>query len=192
MIAIIKYNAGNTKSVQNALSRLGVNSIVTDDPSEIKQAEKVIFPGVGEAGSAMSYLQQRGLDEVIRNLTQPVLGICLGLQLMCRSSEEGDVKCLGIFDLPVRKFPELDLVPHTGWNAINCSDNPLLAGISSLTDFYFVHSYYAEISDESIATCDYIVPFSAALQKNNFYATQFHPEKSAEAGEQILKNFIAL
>lgn len=192
MIIIIKYNAGNTKSVQNALSRLGVQSVITDDPTKITNADKVIFPGVGEARSAMEYLQERGLDEIIKNLSQPVLGICLGLQLMCKQSEEGNVKCLGIFENIVQKFPERELVPHIGWNEIQCSPSKLFKGINSVEDVYFVHSYYAGISSETSATCNYILPFSAALQKDNFYATQFHPEKSAGIGEQILKNFIEL
>jgi imidazole glycerol-phosphate synthase subunit HisH len=192
MIAILKYNAGNIKSVNNALKRLGYSSIITDNISEIQNAEKVIFPGVGEAGTAMQYLTERGLDKVIFELTQPVLGICLGLQLMCRHTEEGDTKCLGIFDSDVRLFPPVEKIPHMGWNNCMTLKGELFKGITVRDDLYYVHSYYAEISSCTIATCDYIVPFSAAMRKNNFYATQFHPEKSAGTGEKILKNFLEL
>lgn len=192
MIAIVKYNAGNITSVQNALERLGYSNMVTDDPKLIQQAEKVIFPGVGEASSAMQYLREKGLDEVIKNLTQPVLGICLGQQLMCRFSEEGNTECLGIFDTTVKKFEPRLKVPHMGWNTLEAQNSELYNGISSEENFYFVHSYYAEVSQETTAVCDYIVPFSASMQKNNFYATQFHPEKSSQAGEQLLLNFLKL
>ena len=192
MIAILKYNAGNIKSVQNALTRLGYKSMITDNTSELLSADKVIFPGVGEASSAIHYLKERGLDKTIMELKQPVLGICLGLQLMCRSSEEGDTKCLGIFDTDVRLFPPVDKIPHMGWNNCLTLKGNLFKGISVYDDLYYVHSYYAEISSSTIATCDYILPFSAAMQKENFYATQFHPEKSAETGEKILKNFLKL
>jgi glutamine amidotransferase len=192
MIAIVKYNAGNITSVQNALERLGYSSMVTDDPKLIQQAEKVIFPGVGEASSAMQYLREKGLDEVIKNLTQPVLGICLGQQLLCRFSEEGNTDCLGVFDTTVKKFEPKLKVPHMGWNTLETKNSELYNGISSEENFYFVHSYYAEISQETTAVCDYIVPFSASMQKNNFYATQFHPEKSTQAGEQLLLNFLKL
>jgi glutamine amidotransferase len=192
MIAILKYNAGNIKSVQNALTRLGYKSMITDNTSELLSADKVIFPGVGEASSAIHYLKERGLDKTIMELKQPVLGICLGLQLMCRSSEEGDTKCLGIFDADVRLFPPVDKIPHIGWNNCLTLKGNLFKGISVYDDLYYVHSYYAEISSSTIATCDYILPFSAAMQKENFYATQFHPEKSAETGEKILKNFLKL
>jgi glutamine amidotransferase len=192
MIAIVRYNAGNIKSVQNALRRLGRESIITDDPAELKMAEKVIFPGVGEAGTAMSYLKERGLDETIRALTQPVLGICLGLQLMCRYSEESDTKCLGIFDTDVRLFPPVDKIPHMGWNSFLSLRGNLFNGISRDDDVYYVHSYYAEISSCTDATCDYIIPFSASMSRDNFYATQFHPEKSADIGAAILKNFLDL
>ncbi len=192
MIAILKYNAGNIKSVQNALSRLGYESKITDDPSELTKADKVIFPGVGEASSAISYLRERKLDETIISLKQPVLGICLGLQLMCRFSEEGETTCLGIFDADVRLFPPLDKVPHMGWNNCLSLKGDLFSGINNEDDLYYVHSYYAEISSCTIATCDYILPFSAAMKKDNFYATQFHPEKSAGSGERILKNFLEL
>jgi glutamine amidotransferase len=192
MIAIVKYNAGNIKSVQNSLNRLGYKSIITDNPDELKSADKVIFPGVGEAGSAIQYLRERGLDQTIVSLSQPVLGICLGLQLMCRHSEERDTKCLGIFDADVKLFPPVDKIPHMGWNNCLTLKGDLFKGISVNDDLYYVHSYYAEISSCTLATCDYILPFSAAMQKGNFYATQFHPEKSAEKGEKILKNFLEL
>ena len=192
MIAIIKYNAGNIQSVQNALNRLGVESVITDDKTTILNADKVIFPGVGEASSAMNYLKERELDEVIRSIKQPFLGICLGLQLMCKYSEEGNTDCLGIFDTKVKLFPPKLKVPHIGWNNFKTSDVELFKGIRSSEDFYFVHSYYAELCEETIAVTDYINSISAALQKSNFYATQFHPEKSASVGEKLLKNFIKL
>lgn len=192
MIAIIKYNAGNIRSVQNALSRLGYQSIITDDKEEIKRAEKVIFPGVGEASSAMNYLKNKSLDKLILSLTQPFLGICLGLQLMCQFSEEGNTKCLGIFDSHVKLFPVIEKVPHMGWNNFKSINGPLFNQVQIENDVYYVHSYYAEVCENTLADCDYILPFSAALQKNNFYATQFHPEKSAEVGAQILLNFLKL
>jgi glutamine amidotransferase len=192
MIAIIRYNAGNIKSVQNALTRLGFKSIITDDPAELNDADKVIFPGVGEASSAMQYLRTRGLDNTIRSLKQPVLGICLGLQLMCRYSEEANTECLGIFDSNVRLFPPVDKIPHMGWNNFLTMKGELFKDISVDDDVYYVHSYYAEISASTSATCDYILPFSASMARDNFYATQFHPEKSAAVGEKILKNFLEL
>ena len=192
MIAIIKYNAGNTCSVQNALNRLGYETIITDVEEELQKADKVIFPGVGEASTAMSYLKERGLDRVILRLKQPVLGICLGLQLMCEESDEGNTNCLGIFNNKVCKFPNREIVPHMGWNNFTEVRGTLFNGISQDKDVYFVHSYYADISEQTTAVCDYITPFSAALEKDNFYATQFHPEKSADIGEQILKNFLEL
>lgn len=192
MIAIIKYNAGNTKSVENAVKRLGFDCIITDDPSEIKRANKVIFPGVGEASTAMAYLKQHQLDQLIVSLKQPVLGICLGLQLMCKSSEEGNTRCLGIFDSAVKKFPPIDIVPHMGWNNLLETSGAMFKGISQTNDVYFVHSYYAELVKDTVATCNYILPFSAAIQKDNFYATQFHTEKSAQIGEIILNNFLSL
>lgn len=192
MIAIIKYNAGNIRSVQNALNRLGYVSVITDDPDTIRSAEKVIFPGVGEASSAMTYLRERGLDQLIISLKQPVLGICLGLQLMCKSSEEGVTECLGIFNSDVKKFQGDELIPHMGWNSFEFIDSKLLNGVNVADDFYYVHSYFAEVSDDTVATCNYIRPFSAVMNKNNFYATQFHPEKSAGVGEQLLKNFLEL
>jgi glutamine amidotransferase len=192
MIAIIKYNAGNTCSVQNALERLGYETIITDNEEELQKADKVIFPGVGEASTAMTYLRDRGLDQVILRLKQPVLGICLGLQLMCEASEEGDVSCLGIFKSKVCKFPNTEITPHMGWNDFTDVKGVLLKGIKKTNDVYFVHNYYADLSNETTAVCNYIKPFSAALEKDNFYATQFHPEKSADIGEKILKNFLDL
>ncbi|TVQ83408.1 MAG: imidazole glycerol phosphate synthase subunit HisH [Bacteroidetes bacterium] len=189
-IAIIKYNAGNIKSVSNALSRLGVDHSITDNPDEILAADKVIFPGVGEASTTMEYLGKKNLDLLIRELNQPVLGICLGMQLMCRHSEEGDTPCLDIFDLPVKKF-NIDLkIPHMGWNSLTEVKSPLLDQSLEGQYVYFVHSYYVPVAKETAAVSHYGVPFSAALQKDNFYATQFHPEKSGDVGERILKNFL--
>lgn len=192
MIALIKYNAGNIQSVQNALNRLGYESIITDDKHSILNAEKVIFPGVGEASSAMKYLKERELDQVIKSVTQPFLGICLGLQLMCTKTEEGNTDCLGIFDTQVKLFPPEEKVPHMAWNNFESIRGNLFQNIKTKDDVYYVHSYFAELNENTIAVCDYINPFSAALQKDNFYATQFHPEKSAQVGEQILKNFLEL
>ncbi len=192
MIAIIKYNAGNIASVKNALGLLGYPCIVTDRESDILKADKVIFPGVGEASSAMQYLKQRNMDALIRSLKQPVLGICLGQQLMCAHSEEGEVDCLNIFDANVRKFPPNDIVPHMGWNNLQETRGALFSNLRNSEDFYFVHSYYCELSADTVASCDYILPFSAAMQKDNFYAVQFHPEKSAAAGEKLLLNFLEL
>ncbi len=193
MIAIIKYNAGNIKSVQNAITRLGYDSIITNDPDKIKAADKVVFPGVGEASSAMHFLQEKELDQLIVSLKQPVLGICLGLQLLCKYSEEGNTKCLGIFNTTAKRFPPKEKVPHIGWNnfsQINTSN--LLKDTCQEDDMYYVHSYYAEICEDTLAVCNYIQPFSAIMQKDNFYAMQFHPEKSAETGEKLLKNFLEL
>ena len=194
MIAIIKYNAGNISSVQNALNRLDCQSVITDDAETILKADKVIFPGVGEASSAMHYLKDKKMDELIISLTQPMLGICLGLQLMCKHSEEANTTCLGIFDSEVKLFPQnvQEKVPHIGWNNFENIEGTLFENISILQDVYYVHSYYASVSNETKATCNYIVPFSAAMQKDNFYATQFHPEKSADVGAQLLKNFLSL
>lgn len=192
MIAIIKYNAGNTKSVFNAVTRLGYEAVITDDFEVIKNAKKVIFPGVGEASSAMKYLKQKGLDKIIKNLKQPTLGICLGQQLMCEFSEEGNVSCLGIFPIQVKKFPTKDIVPHMGWNTIYDLETSLFIEVQENSDVYYVHSYYCELSNFTIVKTDYILEFSAALNKDNFYATQFHPEKSAGIGEQVLKNFLEI
>jgi len=196
-VAIVKYNAGNIYSVIHALNRLGVSPILTDDAAELRAADKVLFPGQGEARQAMGYLRQHGLDEVIRSLKQPVLGICIGQQLMCRHSEEGDTDCLGIFPVDVKRFcPQRheDKVPHMGWNQVvmNHADNGLFSGVNDGDYVYFVHSYYVPLCDETIATTDYILPYSAALHKDNFYATQFHPEKSGAVGERILANFLKL
>lgn len=192
MIAIIDYNAGNISSVQNALNRLGYDSIITRDKNQIVNADKVILPGVGEASSAMSYLKKYELDSLIKELKQPFLGICLGMQLMCKYSEEGTVDCLGIFDIDVKLFPPEEKVPHMGWNDLSALKGDLFKNIKPLDDVYFVHSFYAELGSDTAAQCDYILPFSAAFQKDNFYATQFHPEKSAAIGEKILKNFLEL
>lgn len=197
-IVIIKYNAGNIESVGNALRRLAVNAEITDNHDAIRQADKVIFPGVGEASSTMDYLRKHKLDELIISLQQPVLGICLGLQLMCSHTEEGDTNCLGIFNERVRRFvPEsgqeyVTKVPHMGWNALYHVKTPLFSSELENSYVYFVHSYYAGTGEHTAATCDYILPFSAALQKDNFYATQFHPEKSGETGAAILQNFLNL
>lgn len=171
---------------------MGFESVITDNPDELRAADKVIFPGVGEANSAMRYLKEKGLDEVIKSLKQPVLGICLGLQLMCIASEEGNTECLGIFPNKVLRFQGDAIIPHMGWNDFTSSIGPLFDGIKSEDDVYFVHSYYAELGEYTTATCDYIQPFSAAISKENFYATQFHPEKSAGIGTRLLKNFLDL
>ena len=192
MIAIIDYVAGNVKSVENAVRKLGYETLITSNPEEIKNAEKVIFPGVGEASTAMNYLKSLKLDELIPTLKQHFLGICLGQQLLCDFSEEGNTKCLGIFDLKVKQFPATDIVPHMGWNNLQKMDGPLFEGISEDDNFYFVHSYYCEIGENTTSECDYILPFSATLQKDNFYGTQFHPEKSGNVGSKILENFLKL
>lgn len=194
MVAIIKYNAGNVQSVQYALQRIGVDSIVTDDKATIESADKVIFPGVGHANAAMQYLRERQLDQLIVSLKQPVLGICLGLQLMCKFSEEGKTDCLGIFDEQVKLFSTslatVHKIPQIGWNNIYDYHSKLFTGVNDNEFVYTVHSYYAALGAATIATTDYIIPYSAALEKDNFYAVQFHPEKSGKLGEQILKNFI--
>ena len=194
-IAIVKYNAGNIRSVLYAMERIGVEAKVTDVPEEIHSADKVIFPGVGEASSAMKYLKARGLDELIRNLKQPVLGICLGMQLMCEYSEENDTPCLGIFKTTVRKFDRGPLnlkVPQIGWNQVTGLSDPVFSGVSQNPYCYFVHGYYAELCNETAGETEYGINFSSALRKENFYGLQFHVEKSAAAGAQMLKNFIEL
>lgn len=192
MIAIIDYASGNVKSVENAVQRLGLKTVVTRDHEIIQKADKVIFPGVGEASTAMKNLRNKGLDELIPTLTQPFLGICLGQQLLCDFSEEGDTPGLGIFNIKVKKFPAIDTVPHMGWNSLIQRKGELFNNLNEDEDFYFVHSYYCEINDNTTSVCDYIVPFSATLQKDNFYGTQFHPEKSGDAGSIMLKNFLTL
>ena len=193
-IAIIKYNAGNVASVMYALDRIGQKYKWTDDPEEIKNADKVIFPGVGEASTAMAYLKEKGLDTLIKGLKQPVLATCIGMQLLCKHSEEGNVDCIGVFDVEVKKFVSQDLkIPHVGWNSIKPKgDNPLMKGLKEEEFVYFVHSFYAPVNTYTTAVCEYVQPFSAMLQKDNFYAAQFHAEISGKAGEQILKNFLAL
>ncbi len=194
-VAIIKYNAGNIYSVEYALRRLGVEAKITKNMEELRQADKVIFPGVGEAANTMDYLKNAGLDKFIKSLKQPVLGICLGMQLLCSHSEEGDVDCLGIFKTDVKKFMPIQhehKVPHMGWNTITCTRSPLFKGFTKEEFVYFVHSYYVPICTDTVAETDYILSFSAALHKDNFYATQFHPEKSGSVGERILKNFLSI
>ena len=194
-VAIVKYNAGNIFSVKHALKRLGIAAEVSANPEVLTQADKVIFPGVGEAKTTMEYLRHTGMDKLIQGLKQPVLGICLGMQLMCRHSDEGNVDCLHIFDTDVKHFepenPE-DKVPHMGWNSLRQLKGPLFEGVDEDEFVYFVHSFYVPDNACNVATADYILPFCAALQQNNFYATQFHPEKSGKIGEKILSNFLSL
>ena len=193
-VAIVKYNAGNVNSVVNALKRLGIEPLLTDNAEELMKADRVLFPGQGEASGAMEYLKARRLDEVIRSLKQPVLGICIGQQLLCRHSEEGNTDCIGVFDAEVRRFqPQRheDKVPCMGWNRLYDTKSPLMQGLEG-EYVYFVHSYYVPVCNETIATADYILPYSASMHKDNFYACQFHPEKSGKVGEQILKNFLSL
>ena len=194
-VAVIKYNAGNIRSVDYALKRLGVEAVITADEAVLRAADKVIFPGVGEAETTMDFLRASGMDRLIKELRQPVLGICLGMQLMCRHSEEGDVDCLGIFDTDVKRFISQrheDKVPHMGWNTIPRINSGLFKGFTKEEFVYFVHSFYVPVSDCTAAVTDYIHPFSAALHKDNYYATQFHPEKSGSVGERILRNFLEL
>ena len=209
-VAVVKYNAGNIYSVIHALQRLGVTPVLTDNPEELQKADKVLFPGQGEASNAMRYLREHNLDKVIRDLKNPILGICIGQQLMCRHSEEGDTDCLGIFDVDVLRFqPQKheDKVPHMGWNQLSFAQNKklkekreklslvesgLFKGFSEGEFVYFVHSFYVPVCENTIAITDYILPYSAALHKDNFYATQFHPEKSGSVGERIIKNFLEL
>ncbi|MCM5530672.1 imidazole glycerol phosphate synthase subunit HisH [Parasegetibacter sp. NRK P23] len=193
-LAIVKYNAGNIQSVLYAMDRIGVSAEVTDDPEMIRSADKVLFPGVGEASTAMNYLKERKLDELIISLKQPVLGICLGMQLMCRHSTENDTDCLGIFDVDVKRFQPAEgaseKVPQIGWNALYDLKTPLFEGLDNDAYVYFVHSYYAAQSPYTIASTNYVLPYSAALHRDNFYGVQFHPEKSADVGQKILENFI--
>ena len=209
-VAVVKYNAGNIYSVIHALQRLGVTPVLTDNPEELQKADKVLFPGQGEASNAMRYLKEHNLDKVIRDLKNPILGICIGQQLMCRHSEEGDTDCLGIFDVDVLRFqPQKheDKVPHMGWNQLSFAQNEklkekreklslvesgLFKGFAEGEFVYFVHSFYVPVCENTIAITDYILPYSAALHKDNFYATQFHPEKSGSVGERIIKNFLEL
>lgn len=194
-VAVVKYNAGNIRSVDYALKRLGVEAVVTSDKTELAAADKVIFPGVGEAKTTMGFLHANGMDTFIKSLKQPVLGICLGMQLMCRHSEEGDVDGLGIFDADVIRFVPLkhqDKVPHMGWNTIGSMSSALFEGFQKEEYVYFVHSYFVPVTEYTAAITNYIHPFSAALHKENFYATQFHPEKSGSVGECILRNFLKL
>ncbi len=191
-IAIIDYGAGNIQSIKFAIKRLGFEAVLTNDEEEIKAADKVIFPGVGEASSAMKMLKNSKLDKLIPKLTQPVLGICLGMQLMCSHSEEGDTTGLSIFDVPVLKFNKSVKVPQIGWNQISNLSTPIFSDIKELEYVYLVHSYYVAECDETIATSEYGIKYSTALKKNNFYGVQFHPEKSSDAGEKILKNFLEL
>jgi glutamine amidotransferase len=191
-VAIVKYNAGNILSVTYALERLGISPVVTDNIEELQKADRVIFPGVGEASTAMAYLKERSLDAVIKNLEQPVLGICLGMQLLCSYSEENNTNCLSVFDERVVSFlPNgTDKIPQVGWNTIRDFSSELFKGLPANAYCYFVHGYYAALGPDTIATTNYILPYSAALHKNNFYGVQFHPEKSAAVGEKILQNFL--
>lgn len=191
-VAIVKYNAGNVRSVTYALQRLGIEPCITDEEEMLRSADKVIFPGVGEASTAMAYLKARKLDQLIPTLKQPVLGVCLGLQLMCRHSEENDTSCMGIFDLEVKRFNHGLKVPHMGWNRLEPAKHPLFKGLAEESYLYYVHSYFAELGEATIARTEYGNNFSAALHKDNFYALQAHPEKSGRAGEKIIENFLRL
>jgi glutamine amidotransferase len=193
-IAIIKYNAGNVQSVMYALDRIGMKYRWTDDEKVIQSADKVIFPGVGEASTAMAYLREKGLDQLIPTLKQPVLATCIGMQLLCRESEENNTSCMGVFDVPVKRFKSSDLkIPHVGWNSIQASDeNILMEGLKKEEYVYFVHSFYAPVNPYTTAICEYVQPFSAMLQKDNYYAAQFHAEISGMAGQKIIQNFLAL
>ena len=195
LVAIIKYNAGNIYSVDYGLKRLGIEPVITADKEILQKADKIIFPGQGEAGTTMQYLKEYRLDELIKGLKQPVLGICIGMQLLCRFSEEGNTDCLGVFDVPISKFqPEKqeDKVPHMGWNSLSNLKTDLYKGLSEGDFVYFAHSYYVPENEYTVATADYIQKFSASMHKDNFYATQFHPEKSGVVGEKILCNFLQI
>ncbi len=193
-IAIIKYNAGNVASVMYALDRIGMNYSWTDEEEEIRAADKVIFPGVGEASTAMAYLREKQLDRLIPSLKKPVLATCIGMQLLCKHSEENDTTCMGVFDVAIKRFQSADLkIPHVGWNSIEAQgQNDLMKGLSPSEYVYFVHSFYAPVNPYTTAVCDYVQPFSAMLQKDNFYAAQFHAEISGQAGQRIIENFLAL
>lgn len=191
-IAILSYGAGNVASVQNALERLGIEAFISDNPSELMQADKLIFPGVGHASHAMERIKQKGLDEVLKSFDRPLLGICLGMQLMGKISEEGPTNGLGLMDFNVKLFKIKEKVPHMGWNSIDIDPNPLFNGIPNGSYFYFVHSYYAQICENTTARCNYEIPFTAAVWKNNLFGVQFHPEKSGELGIELLENFINL
>lgn len=191
-IVIIKYNAGNVLSVQLALQRLGYRAEISDDLRKIGRADRVIFPGVGQASAAMAYLKLKGLDSLLAKLTQPVLGICLGLQLLCRHSQEEETEAIGVYQAEVKRFPPVGKVPHMGWNSVSGLQGTLFNEIPENSYFYFVHSYYVPLAAETTASCSYLVPFSAAMQKDNFFGVQFHPEKSADVGAQLLRNFIEL
>lgn len=191
-VAIVKYNAGNTQSVIYALNRLGIDPLLTDDEEELRKADKVIFPGVGEASSAIRYLKEKNLFSLLPDLKQPFLGVCLGLQLMCRHSEENDVDCLNIFPIDIKRFPPGEKVPHMGWNSIYGLKGPLFNGVPEDSFVYFVHSYYAGETEFTSSKTQYIIPYTSGIYRDNFYAVQFHPEKSGEVGEKILKNFIEL
>ena len=194
-IAVVKSHAGNIYSVTNALRRLGIEPTLTDNPELLGKADKIIFPGQGNAKEAMACLRRNRLDVVLKNLRQPVLGICVGQQLLCRHSEEGDAECIGVFDAVVKKFHPLrheDKVPAMGWQEITTTENPLLANLGAHPYVYFVHSYYVPLCEHTIATAEYILPYSACMHKDNFYTCQFHPEKSGKTGELILQNFVEL
>lgn len=193
-IAIIKYNAGNVASVMYALDRIGMSYSWTDEEEEIRGADKVIFPGVGEASTAMAYLREKQLDQLIPSLKQPVLATCIGMQLLCKHSEENNTKCMGVFDVEIKRFQSQDLkIPHVGWNSIEAQGkNSLMKGLKTSEYVYFVHSYYAPVNAYTSAICDYVQPFSAMLQKDNFYAAQFHAEISGLAGQRIIENFLAI
>lgn len=191
-VAIVKYNAGNVCSVANALERIGVRYILSDEPRDLLSADRVIFPGVGEASTAIAYLRERGLDETLRRIQAPLLGICLGMQLLCESSDENDASCLGILPGRVERFTQALKVPHMGWSKIEMSDHPLFAGIRQQSYLYFVHSYRLAVGQDTIATCSYAENFSAAVARENFMGVQFHPEKSAEVGQKLLKNFMEI